>query len=57
MPTRAEKELGWKRVVSFDQLVRDMVEADLKVRRSCDVGTVDDRFWPLAPTRRLVESS
>lgn len=29
MPTKAEKELGWRRKVSFDGLVREMVEADL----------------------------
>ena len=32
MPTRADTELGWKRKVNFDELVREMVEADLKVR-------------------------
>jgi len=30
MPTRAEKELGWKRKVDFDSLIKEMVEADLK---------------------------
>jgi len=29
MPAKAEKELGWKRKVDFDSLVREMVEADL----------------------------
>ena len=29
MPTKAEKELGWKRKIDFDTLVREMVEADL----------------------------
>lgn len=30
MPTRADTELGWQRKVTFDELVREMVEADLK---------------------------
>ncbi|HPT77106.1 MAG: GDP-mannose 4,6-dehydratase [Epulopiscium sp.] len=30
-PTKAEVELGWKRKVSFEQLVKMMVEADLKL--------------------------
>jgi GDPmannose 4,6-dehydratase len=29
-PTRAEKELGWKREIPFEQMVADMVEEDLK---------------------------
>ena len=29
-PSKAEQKLGWKRVVDFDSLVREMVEADLK---------------------------
>lgn len=29
-PTKIEKELGWKRRVSFDALVEEMVEAELK---------------------------
>ncbi|EGG05909.1 uncharacterized protein MELLADRAFT_43686 [Melampsora larici-populina 98AG31] len=36
MPTKAEKELGWKRKVSFDSLVREMVEADLVGARTAD---------------------
>ena len=28
-PAKAQKVLGWKRHVSFDELVRDMVEADV----------------------------
>lgn len=30
-PVRAEKELGWKAVTQFDELVRKMVEADAKL--------------------------
>jgi len=30
-PSKAEKKLGWKRKVSFEQLVKMMVEADLKL--------------------------
>ncbi|KAA1474406.1 GDP-mannose 4,6-dehydratase [Dentipellis sp. KUC8613] len=33
-PAKAERELGWKRQVDFDTLVREMVEADLKATRS-----------------------
>ena len=29
-PTKAEKALGWKRTVTFNELIRRMVEADLK---------------------------
>ncbi|KAG0148282.1 hypothetical protein CROQUDRAFT_131965 [Cronartium quercuum f. sp. fusiforme G11] len=36
MPTKAEKELGWRRQVSFDSLVREMVEADLVGARAAD---------------------
>ena len=32
-PTRAREELGWKPTVSFDQLVRMMVESDLELVR------------------------
>jgi GDPmannose 4,6-dehydratase len=28
-PSVAEKELGWKRNISFDDMVKDMVESDL----------------------------
>jgi GDPmannose 4,6-dehydratase len=31
-PAKAERELGWKRKVDFDSLVKEMVEADVKVR-------------------------
>ena len=30
-PTKAETELGWTREISFDELVRRMVENDLKI--------------------------
>ncbi|GAA98551.1 hypothetical protein E5Q_05238 [Mixia osmundae IAM 14324] len=33
MPTKAEKELGWKRKVDFEDLVKEMVEEDLKGAR------------------------
>jgi GDPmannose 4,6-dehydratase len=29
-PAKAQKVLGWKRQVSFDELIRDMVEADIE---------------------------
>lgn len=29
-PAKAEKLLGWRRQVNFDDLVRDMVEADIE---------------------------
>jgi GDPmannose 4,6-dehydratase len=28
-PTKAEKELGWKRTVSFSDLISEMVQYDL----------------------------
>jgi GDPmannose 4,6-dehydratase len=31
-PAKAERVLGWKRQVTFDELVRGMVEADVRVR-------------------------
>ena len=30
-PAKAEKELGWKRNISFSQLVQRMVENDLRL--------------------------
>lgn len=33
-PSKAQRELGWKRKVSFLQLVEDMVTADIKLMRS-----------------------
>ncbi len=33
-PSKAEKVLGWKRRVSFDELVKEMVTADLKASGS-----------------------
>jgi GDPmannose 4,6-dehydratase len=35
-PAKAQKKLGWKREVNFDELVRDMVEADLEGARGAD---------------------
>lgn len=32
-PTKAQRELGWKRKVSFLDLVKDMVEADIELMR------------------------
>ena len=29
-PTKAQKKLGWKQEISFDQMVREMIEHDLK---------------------------
>eukprot|EP00127_Corallochytrium_limacisporum_P000807 Clim_evm93s25 gene=Clim_evmTU93s25 len=33
-PAKAEKELGWKRKVSFAELVREMVESDVELMKS-----------------------
>jgi GDPmannose 4,6-dehydratase len=33
-PAKAEKILGWKRKVNFDDLVKEMVDADLKAAAS-----------------------
>ncbi|KAI0050320.1 GDP-mannose 4,6-dehydratase [Auriscalpium vulgare] len=33
-PAKADRELGWKRTVDFDTLVRDMVESDLKASQN-----------------------
>ena len=30
-PSKAEQNLGWKRQVSFDDLVEEMVRADVKM--------------------------
>ena len=30
-PSLAQKELGWKREISFDEMVKDMVELDLSL--------------------------
>jgi GDPmannose 4,6-dehydratase len=41
--SKARDKLGWKHTVSFDQLVTEMVEADLDaVRRE---GERHDRHW------------
>jgi GDP-D-mannose dehydratase len=32
-PTKAEKKIGWKFSTSFDNLVKEMVEEDLKMVR------------------------
>lgn len=33
-PSKAEKVLGWKRKVSFDELVKEMVEADIQLMKT-----------------------
>jgi GDPmannose 4,6-dehydratase len=33
-PAKAERLLGWKRKITFDQLVKEMVEADLVAAKS-----------------------
>jgi GDPmannose 4,6-dehydratase len=38
-PAKAEKKLGWKRKVVFDELVEEMVKADLAASK----GLVEDR--------------
>jgi GDPmannose 4,6-dehydratase len=35
-PAKAEKELGWKRKVDFDSLVKEMVLADLEGAKKSD---------------------
>jgi hypothetical protein len=35
-PSKAQKKLGWKREISFDQMVQEMIEHDLK--RICHSG-------------------
>lgn len=32
-PAKAEKKLGWKRKVTFDELVKDMVESDIAIMK------------------------
>jgi GDPmannose 4,6-dehydratase len=42
-PSKARQKLGWKHKVSFDQLVREMVESDLdEMRRDGVHGNVED---------------
>jgi len=38
-PTKAEKQLGWKRKVVLDKLIKEMVEADL----AASDGRVEDQ--------------
>jgi GDPmannose 4,6-dehydratase len=38
-PAKAEKKLGWKRKVPFNDLIKEMVEADLKASS----GLVEDQ--------------
>ena len=33
-PAKAEAKLGWKRVVPFDELVKEMVQADLEASKN-----------------------
>ena len=33
-PAKAERLLGWKRTVTFDQLVKEMVQADLSAAKN-----------------------
>jgi GDPmannose 4,6-dehydratase len=32
-PTKARTKLGWKHTVTFDQLIKEMIEADLELAR------------------------
>jgi GDPmannose 4,6-dehydratase len=42
-PAKAEAELGWKAKTSFDELVRDMISADLKtVEREAQHRRIDE---------------
>jgi len=36
-PKKAETVLGWKRKVSFDQLVEDMVKSDIELVKKGDI--------------------
>ena len=43
-PTKAETQLGWKRNVSFDELVKGMVEGDVELLKSGDSQTVQKQY-------------
>jgi len=43
-PAKAENELGWKRKVTFDELVKDMVEGDLKLLDEKDPSVVQLQY-------------
>ena len=43
-PTKAETVLGWKRRVSFDELVRGMVEGDLELLKNGDPQVVQHQY-------------
>lgn len=43
-PQKAEKELGWRRKVSFEDLVKDMVESDLKLLDEKDPSVVQLQY-------------
>lgn len=43
-PAKAERELGWKRKVTFDELVRDMMEGDLKLLDEKDPSVVQLQY-------------
>jgi GDPmannose 4,6-dehydratase len=45
-PGKAEKDLGWKRKVSFEELVKDMVEGDLKLLDEKDPSVVQHQYAP-----------
>lgn len=47
-PSKAEKELGWKRKVDFNGLVKMMVEADLKEIAGLDI----ESYFEAASDRR-----
>ncbi len=41
--TKAEQKLGWKRQVTFDQLVKEMVEADMHGASALSKATIPQR--------------
>jgi GDPmannose 4,6-dehydratase len=43
-PQKAERELGWKRKVSFEDLVKDMVQSDLKLLDEKDPSVVQLQY-------------
>lgn len=45
-PAKAEKELGWSRRVSFDELVKGMVEGDLQLLDEKDPSVVQHQYAP-----------
>jgi len=43
-PAKAERELGWKRDVSFDELVKGMIEGDIELLNNKDIDVVSRQY-------------